>query len=70
MRILNGQTISTMMTAMMLSDLYHPNEEEPDWDFVKRQYDIIQAKKSDLSRKDRDSIVRIWEEHQTENEKS
>lgn len=61
-----------MMTAMMLSDLYQPDEEEPDWDFVKKEYYLIQAKKSNLSRRDREAITSIWEEHLTdmENEKS
>ena len=32
-----------------------------DWHDVKTEYELIQKKKSDLSRKDRETVVYLWE---------
>lgn len=33
------------------------------WDEVKKEYDLVKAKKSNLARSDRDFIIETWEKH-------
>ena len=58
-----------MMTACMLAQVYdQKNEQDIDWDLVEREYNLIQQKKSKLSRAERQAIIDCWENKLKEKE--
>jgi len=56
--IINKEIISSMMAACMLASEY---EQDIDWVFIENEYNLIQQKKSKLSRKERKAIIDCWE---------
>ena len=66
MKILNRSRISAMMNMAMLSALTggydkDANYIEIDWDYIQSEYRLIQQKKSNLSRREREWVVSKWE---------
>jgi len=59
--IINREILSAMMAACMFAPAY---EEDIDWDIVENEYNLIQQKKSKLSRAERQSIINCWENKQ------
>ena len=55
--------INSLMNLMIYSMLENNKNHgrEINWDYIKTEYNLIKYKKSKLSRKKRDEIIRMWE---------
>jgi hypothetical protein len=59
---MNRKNISALMHLAMLSMIDSESNEEINWEYVKNEYALVKAKKSNLYRREREWIVNRWEE--------